>query len=550
MKKIIFILVTFISILISCDDYVDVNTDPNRLFANQIGPNKLLPAAQVGAYATQATIMNTLGNVFMNSWAPNVQSFTGGYTRETQLIIDNTFYQAIFNNIYLNVSNLQTIIDLPNADHKNDNFVIAAKVLKAYYMQFIVDLYGDAPYTETFKKLANPTPKYNDDQFIYRQLLKELDEARTLIAAQNGDATDIASFDVMFKGNMSTWEKFANTVELKYLVRMSKSTGAVATYRDARIAALPQNFILTFVSINPGYEYGTTTQLNPFFSTYAGDNAGNTVQNWAFIAPSGHFYKALNKYSRYPSTNNSTQIISSSAIDYPNLDDPRRGRLFRRGAGQGYVRAVTQGQTAVDMFDTSLGQVKGIAARQGIGVFNPYNQNPDIVGGQDVLDYSGKVDGYLMTTSEIEFLLAEAAHIGYVGFTDAQLHFDAGINASMAYLGASAGTYIDDINLKPNFGYAVGNYDEKYHAIMYQKWVGLMSINGIESFIDYNRTGYPLTPLAIGASQPRKPKRLIYPSQEYTANSNNVPNITPVEIFATSHPSHPFWMLGNPVLGN
>ena len=77
-----------------------------------------------------------------------------------------------------------------------------------------------------------------------------------------------------------------------------------------------------------------------------------------------------------------------------------------------------------------------------------------------------------------------------------------------------------------------------------------MGLHGVESFIEYNRTGYPATPLALTATQTRKPRRLIYPTSEYIANSGNVPNITPANIFATTDPSHPFWMLGNPALGN
>ena len=85
---------------------------------------------------------------------------------------------------------------------------------------------------------------------------------------------------------------------------------------------------------------------------------------------------------------------------------------------------------------------------------------------------------------------------------------------------------------------------------MYQKWVALLGLHGIESFIEYNRTGYPATPLALTALEVRKPRRLIYPVSEYIANSANVPNISRASIFATTDPTHPFWMLGNPPLGN
>ena len=62
----------------------------------------------------------------------------------------------------------------------------------------------------------------------------------------------------------------------------------------------------------------------------------------------------------------------------------------------------------------------------------------------------------------------------------------------------------------------------------------------MESFIEYNRTGYPLTPLATSASQTRKPRRLVYPLTEYIANTQNVPMITQSQVFATTDPSSSF----------
>ena len=51
-----------------------------------------------------------------------------------------------------------------------------------------------------------------------------------------------------------------------------------------------------------------------------------------------------------------------------------------------------------------------------------------------------------------------------------------------------------------------------------------MGINGIESWIEYTRTGFPVTDLALTATRPAKPVRLMYPNSEYTANGNNVPS--------------------------
>lgn len=548
MKKIKLILPFIALALFSCDNYLDVNDTPNNLFFSQAGPDKLLPAAQVTTFRAQAINMNQLGNVFMNSWGSNVASFTGGYANEFQLNIQNSFYAAIFQNIYLNTKNFEEIIKYPNADHSKDYFIAAAKICKAHYMQYLVDLYGDIPYTEAFQDVANTTPKYNDDQFVYRQLIGELDSAVQLIIDANPDAEDITSYDVMMQGDMAQWAQFANTVKLRMLLRMSNNTGAVAAYRDAQLQALANSdsvatygFVTTDVIVNPGYSSATNEQMNPFFGTYAYTAAGTATQNWTFVAMSGHAYK----YLRNNPSSNGTEVVTGSGVLYPGVADPRALRLFR-----GTLKGVTQGSTTVDVPSA------GTPARLGYGVYNPYiTQTEPISTVADLLKMASN-DGYVMTASEAHFIQAEVAvrYAAWFPMLNAQTSFDAGIAASFPRLGVLATalpTYKTAIATKAGLGWpASTTTDLKIRAIMTQKWIALMGVHGIESFIDYNRTGYPVTPLALTATETRKPRRLIYPTSEYVANSGNVPNITPAEIFATTDPSHPFWMLGDPALGN
>jgi hypothetical protein len=103
------------------------------------------------------------------------------------------------------------------------------------------------------------------------------------------------------------------------------------------------------------------------------------------------------------------------------------------------------------------------------------------------------------------------------------------------------GSYLTTINTRPNFGLTASTTTpQKLHAIMYQKWVVLMGVNAIESYIDYTRTGFPLTPLSTVATQTRKPYRLIYPTSEYVANTGNVPNMVAADAFAINAFT-PFW---------
>lgn len=550
MKKLKFLVPILALAFLSCDQYLDVNESPNQLTFDKATPSKLLPGAQVSTYRVQVGSMNQLGNVFMNSWTRNVQSFGNGFDKELQLNLDNGFYASIWDGLFRELKNYQAIIDYPNPDGTYDNYVAAAKICKSFYTQYLVDLYGNVPYSEAWKGNANVTPKYDDDYAIYQSLITQLEEARNLIANAPANVEDIAPYDVMLQGDMTKWTEFANTVQLRLCLRMSECTGAKATYRDSKLAAIAAGpFLSGNVSINPGFSGATADNLTPMISNYFYNTDQSNVQNRTFIAMSGHAWKSLQSYAttNYP-TAGSQEIIAGSGVNYPNLTDPRSGRIFTGGIQGGAVgprRAVNQGSSSVDVAGPTTA-IPGPPSRLGaLGHINPYDQAGIFAG--TALGYPEDffgVDGFIMTFSESCFLQAEAA-VRYPSlFSGGQTLFEQGITDSFLFRNATIGTYIASINARPNFGWA-GTNTQKLHAIMYQKWIALMGINGIESYIDYTRTGFPLTPLSSNATQTRKPYRLVYPVSEYVANSANVPSMSPTDPFALNTLT-PFWVPGAP----
>ena len=550
MKKLKFLVPILALAFLSCDQYLDVNDSPNQLTFDKATPSKLLPGAQVSTYRVQVGSMNQLGNVFMNSWTRNVQSFGNGFDKELQLNLDNGFYASIWDGLFRELKNYQAIIDYPNPNGTYDNYVAAAKICKSFYTQYLVDLYGNIPYSEAWKGNANVTPKYDDDYAIYQSLITQLEEARNLIDNAPANAEDIAPYDVMLEGDMTKWTEFANTVQLRLCLRMSECTGAKATYRDSKLAAIAGGpFLSGNVSINPGFSGATADNLTPMISNYFYNTDQSNVQNRTFIAMSGHAWKSLQSYSttNYP-TAGSQEIIAGSGVNYPNLTDPRSVRIFTGGIQGGAVgprRAVNQGSSSVNVAAPTTA-IPGPPCRLGaLGHINPYDQAGIFAG--TALGYPEDffgVDGFIMTFSESCFLQAEAAVRYPALFSGGQTLFEEGINDSFLFRNAAIGTYLSLVNAKPNFGWT-GTNTQKLHAIMYQKWIALMGINGIESFIDYTRTGFPLTPLSSNATQTRKPYRLVYPVSEYVANSANVPAMSPTDPFAINTLT-PFWVPGAP----
>jgi hypothetical protein len=528
MKKTFLILFAAALSFSSCTDYLDVNESSNNPHTVDIDPTALLGSALSTPFRTQAGTMNEFGNVMTNGWASNVNSWTGGYSTEFTMNFTTNTRADIWDNLYLGLNNLDNIINFPNDKHVYDNYVAIAKIMKSHYMGYIIDLYGNAPYSEAFKGAKKLRPAYDDDKVIYKDLLAQLDQARKLINDHLGEAPNAQ--DIVFAGNMTKWTALANTIELRLLLRLSDVTDAeFVAIRDARIKNLSgAPFISSDAIINPGYSGAAGAQNNPFYNIWGRNEDGSSGGTRAtFSCASGYLGSVLN----------GTQI--NGHINSSGVVDPRRGRIF--GLRNSIVAGVTQGDVTVIAGGTAPNPVSFL----GVGLTG-------YIGGNASERYQNGAtkNGYLLLASESFFLQAEAA-FRYSGIFagDAQTLFQNGIKASFTHYNEPLKTvtftpitpdaYILASDSKLGLGWTAT--PNKLEAIMTQKWIALVGINGIETFIDHTRTGFPSNPLALTATKANRPNRLLYPQSEYTANSANVPNVTLDKIFVKNEFT-PFWV--------
>ncbi|WP_165624201.1 SusD/RagB family nutrient-binding outer membrane lipoprotein [Flavobacterium oreochromis] len=525
-------------IAVSCNDYLDVNENSNAPKSESINASQMLAGAQTSAFEVQTINMNQLGNVYMGAWAANVLAFTGGYTNEYQLNVDSNFYAAIWNNLYRNIAQFQNIINRAEVDKTFETHGAIARVLKAHYMQYIVDLYGDAPYSEAFKGQDQIFGKYDDDKFIYRGLVTELNTAISQLESPSSYAKAVSSSeDIMLGGNKISWIKLANTIKLRILVRQSKLAEKdveVNTYIQNNINTLiGKDFVDFNIKVNPGYNSSTDDQQNPFYNTYGYDtNGGN---NYSFNRAS----RQLSDYLMGVST------IAGTTDAATGIKDPRRTLIYRVPTGNiaSNIQGGTVGVNTEIPQSYDSGTEKYISAASRMSAFLiPNNLGTGLANiPQDRLDAGSSQNGYLMLKAEADFLLAEAALIFPGKFNNPQTHFNDGIISSFNFynIGSMAPDYIASIDSKNGLGWT-GSAD-KFYAICTQRWIALTNIHAIETFINYNKYGYPKVPLARGAVKPNRPYRLHYPSSEYAANSINVPTLTEDDIFKKGIKT-PFWL--------
>lgn len=522
----------------SCtNEFLDVNDNPNAVQAENITPDLILPGAISQAYRTQAGTMMQFGNLMMNSWAGNSYTIAGPYSREFSLSsVDNTFYRGIWEGLYPRVANFDQMEKFTNKNHEQDYYIAIAKIMKAYYMQYIVDLYGDAPYSEAFMGQQNTTPKYDNDADIYKSLITKLEEANALIVAADEHAKKPVSDDIVFHGDMDKWKALSNTIKLKMLIRMSKVTGDLATFRNAKLQTLAgQTFINEEVVVNPVYTASSDDQMNPYILNWARNAANQQASNYAVVVVSEHMANALER----------NRILNDANYSkFNNITDPRKSRLFTNvasvdsdGVAFTGLKGVRQGNVPgqpgvpVNNVNTSKLGIGNFAGGASIGTW------------ADVIAENNDRGGVLFSAAESNLLQAEAALRWPTIFTfNPAENFNNAITANGDWLGvptAATTNYLSQIATRPGLGWT-GTDTQKIEAIMTQKWIALTNINPTEMFIEYNRTGYPFTPMATTAQFPNKPYRLVYPNSEYAANSANVPNISSAQVFVKNQYT-PFW---------
>ena len=507
MKK-IFLYSTIALSLISCK--LDDNIDPNLPMSETLSARNTLAAAQTSSYDAHASAMNELGNVFSNIWAGNVYYFANPYGREFNLAIDNNFYGGIWNNLYLSTNRLQNIINGPN-NTTLPYHVAIAKILKANNMQYIVDLYGDAPYSEAFHGQEIMSPKYDKGEDIYKNLVLEINEALVTLAIPSNVNNEVkGAEDPIMGGDLDNWVKFANTVKLRILLRQSKVQDAtIQAFVNQQLATLTgADFVDFDVTINPGYSNSTTENFNPIYREFGRvmvDGSTNT-QGWRAIKASDYYANKVEGTS--PET---TGVVDGRGI---------KQFLAVGGKVSGIIQGDVKQPGKAESNFSFLGWKFGVSNAGG-GLAN------------------AGMDGYLMLKAESLLLQSEAAVLYPALFSNAETKYNEAVQDSFTFYSAGdANAYLAALSTKP-YGWA-GSGANKMQAIQYQRMVCLANLRSIETFINYSKTGYPSIPLALTAQKPRKPYRLIYPVSEYTGNTANVPQMQNDDAFVKNQYT-PFW---------
>jgi len=473
-------------IFASCEDWLDINQDPNN--PDEANEELTLAAGISSVAYVYGGRYQVLGALWSQHWTQSL-----GATQYSGLdsydISSSTYDNRQFGELYTGaLKNFEYIRDLSRKNEKY-NYYIMATVMQAYTFHILADLYDQIPFSEALKgEEGTITPAYENGQDIYDSLITRIDYA---LASdyENDDLEDVGSEDILFDGKIDRWVEFANTLKLKIYLRQLHTRpdiareGIESLYNDPDIKFLTSSIAMSQFTNETG-------RRNPLYET-----------DIVFLG------------------NNPNLILSNTLLSFMNDkgDLERLDALFDFPENGGGHKGLDQGN---------------------------YN-DPDEPKGTNSASYSKPYMSpfapvYLMSASEAYFLQAEAIiRYGVKPYSDAKEMYENGIKNSFQRLGLLISEEFfgpGDVYEFPAEGSPLETFIE---SIIIQKWIALANIQSLETFFEHNRTHYPkvsdvpadngdyvpgeFTISVNNVTSGRFPKRLIFPESEYSGNPNNTP---------------------------
>ena len=533
MKKKLFILFALAAVLVSCSDkvYEEINTDPTK--AAQFNPALQLTFSELQTYGDMNYV--DVHRMYVYAFTQHLMGCWNTTNYGGQHRMDDNEMSRPWNNLYPGaIRNLTDAIAKSGDEPTYKNVNAALRIYRVFIGSLLTDYYGDVPFSEAGLAYLNgeSNPKYDTQEELYKLFFSELKAAAAQLDVQGSPITS----DPLFEGDVESWRLFANSLRLRYAMRISDILPDLA--KDEFVAALADG-VMTSKADNACVKHMNVTYS--FGQESYSDFRGNALSKYF--------------YGNDPS-NNPTYICQTFWEQLYNNNDPRTTRLCRFYIDD--FMSLSSADGRIDVTDAVIATQKANPESDIIymvppGYFSWDNwpsytdfpgsalankiaevqaAHPDYNPGENPRWLLPKLannflrsdnPGVLMTYAEVCFLRAEAAVLGWTS-DNAKNYYEEGIRAAMDLLadhyGCDAVTDSEFAAYIAQSGIAFGVVaDQQKSQINTQAWI-LHFHNPAEAWANVRRSDYPRlkapegkNPLIDGADIP---VRFCYPLKEET----------------------------------
>lgn len=473
-----FILYTlFLLIVAGCDrDFVEINTNDQQIKNTNAG--YLFSNALLNTPSTNWTGESTIIQQFV---LPYNQGVTLGYQFNENVDGINNGPFGVYTG---SLKHLEHIHAQLKTDTARTNLFQMVRIWRAYCYMWLVDHYGDVPYTAAGRGALDAEfyPKYDKDEVIYDDIHKELKEATD---ALNPAKDNNSRYDIFAPANASTavevayWKKLGYSLLLRLGMRYSKldpnkaKTIVQEAYNGGVMQSNADNVYIRYNNNGApitGYSNGANTIRTTSYFYYAAKPFVDKLKD--LTDPRLKYFVA--NYNPYQST-------------APNIANPDTITANQFGF------PIAQSDATIN---ASPFYRPGTPAGPG--------NNPPASTGLNYSQINYKVIAnalspiMLITNAQTKLLLAEAAFKNWLpaGALTAQQYYEAGVRASMDGLNqfpnvatpAAIPTSLQDAYLAiPGVAWNTANALELINT---QYWIECFT-NGYEGWSNFRRTGYP-----------------------------------------------------------
>lgn len=522
-----FTLLTGVLSFTSCsDEYMEnMNTDPTKAAA--LDANAQLTTAQLQTYGDLGMIeiyrnyLYGFTQQLMGSW--NTTNFGGRH------MLSDDEMDRVWTTFYTNsIKNLTDAQYRTAQDQGKTNIHAALTIYRVYLMSIITDIYGDVPCKEAGMGFLQGifNPRYDTQEEIYHSFFQDLTAAVEAL----DPAKDAITGDVIYGGNILKWKKLANSLRLRFAMRISNVDPQKAQ-QEFEAACQADGGIFDSAEDDALIKY-----MNIAFSfgqDAYGDFRGNALSKLLF--------------GNDPA-NNPSYLCATLFNQLYNTGDPRTFMLSR--CYYDGLMSATSPDNRVDLTQEMID--KGIAFQPCLpGAFSwepwPTGYDSDIL--KELAETNPNVTisvaretepklannflrgdnpGVVMTFAETRFLLAEAALKNWnVDGQTAEALYEEGVRAAVDFLVTRY--KCDPVSEEEMNAYLSANgmghtKEQKMASIHTQAWI-LHFTNPAECWANQRRSGYPKlkSPAEYGFEQfmtggKEIPVRLCYPVLESSYN--------------------------------
>lgn len=480
-----YITILFAALLLaSCSKFDEINTDPTRttkVTSAMLATTLLLDVTKT-TFKTNTDFMRPNMLAKYTCWSSSASEEQYNRLGRTE------FFDRL---VVLN--NIDKMIELSTSEGLKNSYTALGHTIRAWRFFELTMQVGDAPYSQALKGESEGIikPAYDKQKDIFLGILDELDKADALFAKGDNFAGD-----PVYNGNVQQWRKMVNTFQLKVLINLFRKT----TDTDLKVVSRFQKIVSSM-------------------PVFAGNDDNFQLK---------FFDKTGEKYPFYKENNQSYVYIMVSSLIIDSLKALNDRRLFYY-ANPSPVK-VANGMAVSDW-----------NAYTGPDPATLYSNITQIAGSQDYSTINDKYlelpsgePVYLLSYSELQFMLAEAAVRGWIT-GDAASYYNEGVIAAMKFTVDNTinsatyhhnmpitDDYVRNIYLKQPAVAFAATTDQRLKQIFLQQYLSNYLQHPYNSFFEYRRTGYPVFPInpASNFNSPsdKIPVRWMYPQKELNFN--------------------------------